>query len=203
MVSIPPPPQGWQTVLSGMRFTLVFLDGSGGRVEKVLEEGELSALINSRKMPGSPILAFPWTPRVEAGILRPAGGFTSVGEQAVLSWQEGPLAAICLRLWEAGFDPGRFNIERLGKKLAEREDPWEWDITRMAQKIAEGGFSAYDVDPLPFKEMAVGLLPGDWVSESPFKPVIHSSGQLQEMDLVRGMHAFFGQGGLRVDVYAD
>ena len=201
-VEIPPLPEAWTQALSGVGFTLVYLDGNGTRTETVLEEGERSAAVQSLKLPGAPILAYPRTASAAAGVLRPAGGFASAEDgRAALSWEDGPLAWICLTLREAGLDPAAFNVKRLGGYLAEKEDPWEWDLHGICQKIASGDFSAYDIDALPQVEIELSLPEGDWVFESPFRSPVLSLGEPLLMEVSCGMHAFFSAGE-RVDVYA-
>jgi hypothetical protein len=204
VVEIAPPPDSWAEALPGIRFTVVYVDDDGSLSRVALEDGVFSAVIPCRKTPNSPVLAFPWNSSAPLGVLRPEGGFVETSQGRLLctlDWEEGPLAVICLLLWKAGFDPGTFNIERLGGYLNKRTDPWEWDLPGICQKIVAGDFSAYDVDPLVIKEIRIQLPEGEWVCESPFFPPLLSTGAPMEIELVMGMHAFFSPGCGRMNVY--
>src|SRR5512142_1027158 len=76
-VEIPPLPDAWAQSLSGVGFTLIYLDGDGAQAETTIAAGERSAAIRVLKASCSPILAFPWASSAPVGVLRPAGGFAA------------------------------------------------------------------------------------------------------------------------------
>jgi hypothetical protein len=119
-----------------------------------------------------PVLAWPSREH-----LRPAGGFYPLslrdfqGQQVLeVTWQDGAAAMVVERLVREGRDVSVFNVPRLRRFLEESGDPWDVDLDAVAEKIARGEFSAWDIDRLPTREVEVFPGSGTWFLESPFSP---------------------------------
>ena len=152
-----------------------------------------------------PVLAYPRTARDSVRLLRPAGGiFTGTGPTLQLTWKDGALACVLARLLSVGRDCSLFNAQRLSGYFGRAEDPWDLDLDGIAEKIAAGDFSAYDIDALPTLEMSVNPGPGEWFLESPLRPVPvpdaegRLTGQVSE-----GVHALFSVEGRLLKVAVD
>ena len=93
---------------------------------------------------------------------------------------------------------------QLADFLRRAADPWMLDLDGIAQKIAEGCFNAYDIDPLPGRDVTVRPGAGEWFLESPFCPVmtVQADGTLTLLNLALGMHGLFSMNGQmnRIDV---
>ena len=115
-----------------------------------------------------------------------------------LSWEDGPAALVIARVAGEGRDVSCFNVPRLCRFLREHEDPWALDLEAVAQQIARGEFTAWDIDPLPCRAVEVCPGPGTWFLESPFSPSFPAKEGTVFLPLVPfGMHELFaldGQG---------
>jgi hypothetical protein len=167
-VLLPPPPVHWQIAFPGLAFRVTARDGSGAPVQIVVEDWQQPMEIECSRAVNTPILAWPFVPAcrgavpVGPGLLRPAGGFypgslrTFRGQEVVeLAWEDGAAALVVDRAVSAGRDASRFNVPRLCRLLRERDDPWSVDLDAAAQRIAEGEFTAWDLDRLPSRDVRV------------------------------------------------
>ncbi len=208
LVLLPPPPVHWQIAFPGLAFRVGAPDGS--MTAEIVAEDWLRPLeIECSRAVNTPILAWPFVPEgrgaapVGPGLLRPAGGFfpgclrTFQGEEVVeLSWEDGAAALVVSRAAEAGGDMSRFNVVRLCRFLREESDPWSMDLDAAAQRIAEGEFTAWDLDRLPARDARVTPGPGSWFLESPFSfPCAAVDGVLFLGSVPRGSHRLFSLSG--------
>ena len=143
------------------------------------------------------------SPAFLAGVLRPAGGFFPLslrasGDRQVveLSWEDGPAALVVLRVAAAGRDTSCFNVPRLCRFLRETGEPWALDLDAVAQKIAQGEFTAWDIDRLPCRDAEVQPGPGTWFIESPFFSTIDAAGgKVVLPQIAWGTHRLFSTAG--------
>jgi hypothetical protein len=216
LVRVPRPPEHWLKAFPGLGFTLVYLDGSQEFQEIAVKHWSDSARIQCSKKRNAPVLAYPHYGEESGaairGILKPAGGLFPFGlsdtadiPELVLSWQDGPIAEVLRRLWENGLDSSLINSERLSEYVRSIPDPWEWDISRIAQGLAAGDFTARDIVRLPTVSIRIPISSGEWFTESPFSPVFPTSpaGLLVFPQMTFGKHSLFSTGGLRVEMYLD
>ncbi len=208
-VLLPPPPAHWSTAFPRLRFLIVWPDDEGRLQTANAEPGQSQVAILCAKAGNTPVLAFPLITGQEDESelpvpLRPAGGlFPSScadegnGQLLSLSWQDGPIATVLQRLVAAGLDASRVNAGRLAEYFARQADRWDLDLDAIADKIAHGDFSAYDIDLLPRRSLCIDLEPGAWFLESPFRPALRTGddGRLQLADVSLGMHALFSTQG--------
>ncbi len=122
-----------------------------------------------------------------------------------LSWEDGPAAAVFGALGEAGVDTALLNAPRLVERMRGAADPWAWDVTTLAERLAAGSFTAYDLDLLPSAEVSVPAGEGEWFAESPFAAPRQAGpgGVVSLPALPYGMHTLFGPGGRRLSVYLN
>jgi hypothetical protein len=205
-VVIPHLPEYWKRAFPDLWFLLVFRDGTGSIRTVRASVGALELSIPCAKSGNSPVLAFPRAsadggPCEDApGPFKPAGGLYpgSLGESRetptlLLSWQDGPVAYLMSQLAERGLDTALVNAARLSGYLSKAQDPWSLDLESIAQKLADGDFTAYDVRALPSCAVKVAPGPGHWFSESPFfgAPEEASQGQLGIPLMSYGLHYLF------------
>jgi hypothetical protein len=205
----PMPPVAWQIAFPGLAFRVVTSDSLGPPLVTEVTDWRLPAPARCRRVVNSPIVAWPYEPGnrlspVNApGLLRPAGGFfplslrTSRGRQVVeLSWEDGPAALVITRVAAEGRDTSRFNVSRLCRFLHEPAEPWAVDLDAVAQKIAQGEFTAWDIDRLPCRDADVEPGPGTWFLESPFSATFDAAGgRISLPQIARGMHRLFSTAG--------
>ncbi|HEY9595423.1 MAG TPA: hypothetical protein VHE79_13160 [Spirochaetia bacterium] len=173
--------------------------------------GQGTVVVTCSRAASTPILAYPVTPHdlgeAVPGLLRPAGALVTSEESAALTWEEGPIASVVLKVATAGRDVSLFNAERLAGYLAEKDDPWTVDLDAVAQRIAEGNFSAYDIDALPSRDATVTPGVGTWFLESPFAAAVESDavGAVTLEGVTAGAHALFSMDGrlVRLSVRAQ
>ncbi len=215
-VIIPPAPQAWLGELGALRFAVFSADGDGvlgWRAEAA--EGAASVLLSCSKRGNTPVLAYPWSAAqgtaAVRGTLRPAGGLFPLhlrqgadAPELVLSWEDGALAEVFRALCGSGYDAAPVNAGRLAERMREAPDPWVWDVSAIAQDIASGQFSAYDIEGLPVADVRLGAPAGDWLTESPFRPAVAAGqdGTLILEGLGFGLHSLFSLG-RRMDFYLD
>ena len=212
LVRIPEPPAHWQRAFPGLGFTLEYRDGSGRVQEDVVEDWRAPVEIICSKEQNSAILAYPCTaegPPADAA-LRPAGGLfplslEATGGQEVLSlsWEDGCAALIVSRVKKLGRDMGRFNVSRLVERMRLAEDPWRWDAVTMAERIATGDFTAFDIELLPSRDVELTIVEGEWFLESPFAPVhgVGNDGKLALQAVALGPHTLFSMDGSEMRMY--
>jgi hypothetical protein len=122
-----------------------------------------------------------------------------------LSWQDGPAAALLGALWDAGVDVALLNAPRLVERMRGAADPWAWDIASVAERLAAGDFTAWDLDLLPCADVSVRTGEGEWFVESPFAAPQDAgpAGMVRLSALPYGIHSLFGPGGRRCSVFLD
>ena len=208
-IRIPAPPEHWERAFADLRFSVVFQDSAGSWQTVTVTDADQAAVIRCWKAGNSPVLAYPIA-GPSAGLLRPAGGLyphdcvdNNGAQELVLSWEGGCAASIFKLLAERGFDTSLVNAERLGSFLARRQDPWDLDLKGIAQKLSMGQFSAYDIDLLPARDVALRPGAGEWFLESPFAAA-HSAAEAETMTLPGlsiGMHALFSVQGRWIRIW--
>jgi hypothetical protein len=89
-------------------------------------------------------------------------------------------------------------VERM--RLA--DDPWSWDSVTMAERIAAGEFTAFDIDALPSRNVELAVGEGQWFLESPFATVrcVASGGTLVLPAVLLGPHTLFSLEGARIGI---
>ena len=208
-VTIPEPPEHWVRAFPDLGFDLVFPDSGGRWQRRAVTAPHQPTVISCSKALNTAVLAYPVAGR-SLGLLRPAGGLcpadlTDTGRPAhlALSWQEGPLALIFKTFTERGFDASLVNAERLASSFKRHPDPWALDLIAIAEKLIHGDFSAYDIDLLPAREVALRPGAGEWFLENPCmspcraedgNPVIFPS-------LSLGSHALFSVDARRIRIW--
>ncbi len=212
LVRMPQPPPHWKCAFPGIGFTIEYRDASGRIQEVVGEDWSAVVEIACSKEQNSPILAYPWTRDSTAGarvVLPPAGGFFPlslgvVGGQHILSlsWEDGCAALVVSRVRALGRDVGLFNVPRLVERLRRADDPWTWDAVAMAERIAAGDFTSYDIDALPSRDVELAPAMGEWFLESPFAAVrsADSAGTLVLPAVPLGRHTLFSLEGARIEI---
>ena len=208
-VLLPPPPAHWQAAFPGLAFRLSARDGGGTPAQVIAQDWQQPVEIECSRAVNTPILAWPFVPAGRAavpvgpGLLRPAGGFFPGGLRSFrggqvieLSWEDGAAALVVDRVAAAGRDVSRFNVPRLCRFLREKGDPWSVDLDAAAQRIAEGEFTAWDLDRLPSRDARVTPGAGSWFLESPFsRPCAAEQGVLLLGDVPEGSHRLFSLSG--------
>jgi hypothetical protein len=212
MVLLPEPPQHWLRAFPRLSFELEY-PGPGGELSVAgpFPWNERVTVACSKAANGA-FLAWPLVGDDRRRLLRPAGGLYPAcirpgerGDELCLTWADGCLAVIMLRLAVAGLDPALVNAGRLGGYLATEPDPWCWDLTRIEERLAECGFRASDIERLPAMDAVVQPGEGTWFLETPFRGALSASpgGILEVPGLPQGLHTLFGTDGRRVRLYAD
>ena len=203
---LPSPPGHWSRAFAEFEFELVYWDSTGAQHTQAVPVAATLGIRCSRRG-NSPVLAYPRAPADVCGLLRPAGGLFALdledGNILRLSWEKGPLALLMSLLLPVGGDTSLVNAGRLAEYVAREPDPWELDLVGMAQKIAGGSFTAYDIDLLPRREVTVMAGPGEWFFESPFSDVMVADalGAVTAPRLTLGMHGLFSVEGKALQVY--
>jgi hypothetical protein len=212
-VHLPPLPDHWAAAFPGMRFLVLCPDGSEDVQGLVTAPAQSCVQLACSKGGNTPVLAYPLaagetSADAEApGSLRPAGGFfpSSVnrnpdGLSMQLTWQDGPAALVVYRLLCAGMDVSLVNVQRLSACMAGARDPWDLDLDGIAEALARGAFTAYDIDHLPRRSVTLSSCRGSWVLESPFRPVCEAAadGALELPDISLGLHALHSADGRRI-----
>jgi hypothetical protein len=211
-VRLPEPPPHWLRAFPRLSFELEY-PGPDGEVCAIgpFPWGTRVTVACSKEANGA-FLAWPLAGDERRRLLRPAGGLYPLcvqsgegGDELCLTWTDGCLAVVMLRLVVAGRDPALVNAARLGGYLAAEPDPWRWDLTRIEQQLADGGFSARDIDRLPTTDAVLTPGEGDWFLETPFGALLAATpaGALEVPGLPHGLHTLFGADGRRVRIYAD
>jgi hypothetical protein len=219
-VLLPSPPPHWILAFPDLAFTLVFPDGAGcEQAVTVLNTGKPVA-IGCSKEANTAILAYPYsvaagqTVNGYEGMLRPAGGLypasldcTRATPTLLLDWKDGAVVTVLNRLHARGFSTSLLNAGRLSRCFQETADPLSLDLPGIEEKLAQGGFSAYDMDPLPCRDIQVKVGAGDWFLESPLSSVASSAedGALALNGISLGMHGLFSTAGheMKINVRAS
>jgi hypothetical protein len=205
-VELPPLPDHWARTFPGIGAVLV-VTGPAGRVRRIPVAGwNAEVLFDCPKAGTTPVLAYP----ARDG-LRPAGGVypSSLGGggqvcSLALSWQGGPMAYVLSLVRGQGIDCSLFNTRRLAEYLAGVADPWDIDLEGVAEKIARGDFTAYDIDALPARDQRARPGPGQWFLESPFRDLLPAEpdGSLTLAGLADGTHTLFSVEGDEVRLWS-
>jgi hypothetical protein len=218
-VVLPALPAHWRAAFPDLKLAVVLTDPSGKERRVTGIAGDSTLSIACPKRTNTPILAWPLSSRDgirgpgEPGYLRPAGALYplsldsgAAGPTLMITWEQGPLAVLMSRLAAAGRDVSLFNAERLDSYLRKHPDPWMLDLDAMAQRIADGSFTAYDIDCLPTRDIRFAPGPGTWFFESPFAGIVTAADDsaVDMPGVSLGQHALFSlEGGAwRVQVGA-
>ena len=217
-VVLPPLPEHWRRAFPGLGALIVFPDSTGRMREVDVSAWETTAAISCPKTGVTPLLAFPRTGKDGdgtqdgRGLLRPAGGlypFSLRGggdrQPIELTWEDGAACSVLSLLRSHGTDCSLFNIQRLCAYMRRRADPWVLDLEGIAEKIARGNFTAYDIDALPGHDQRVRPGPGQWFLESPFCALLapDAQGAVMLNGLPDGMHALFSAEGGRLRIVSS
>ena len=201
-VVLPVVPAHWALAFPDLGYQLVYCNAIG--VALTMDApGKGSVVIAGGLRGGSAILAYPRARADSSHLLRPAGALFYSGREKgsplQLTWEDGPLALVISLLASLGRDSSLFNHERLAHYFAQVPDPWELDLGAIAQKIADGRFTAYDIDRLPSRDVELVTGSGEWFFESPFAEVLDQGGAVTARSLSLGMHGLYcAEGGARV-----
>jgi hypothetical protein len=211
-VRLPEPPTHWQRAFPLLSFELEYPGPDGGLcVAGPFPWGTPATVLSSKAANGA-FLAWPLAGDDRRRLLRPAGGLYPLcmrsgedGHELCLTWADGCIAVIMLRLAVAGCDPALVNTAKLGGCLAVEPDPWCWDLVRIGQRLAGGGFTARDIDRLPTAEAVLQPGEGEWFLETPFGALLVAApgGALEVHGLPYGLHTLFGMEGRRVRLFVD
>lgn len=211
-VVVPEPPPHWRATFPRLSFELEHI-GPGGEPCVTGPYGwGTRVVVSCAKDANGAFLAWPLVADDPRRLLRPAGGLYPMslrpdgdGDELVLSWVDGCLAVVMLRLAVAGRDPSLVNAERLGGRLAAEPDPWRWDLSRIEERLAAGAFTARDIDRLPAADVRFASGTGTWFLETPFAGPMDADpdGTLRVPGLVHGLHTLFGTNGRRFRIYVD
>ncbi len=206
-VLLPEPPAHWRAAFPDLTFELRVPDVEGRELSAVARmAGGASALVCVSKTGNTPILAFARGSRTGEA-LRPAGGIFPLdcGQDASsttmrVTWESGPAASVLFRLAELGCDISLLNAARLRQFLCSRADPWDVDLNKIVERLAQGDFSAYDIDQLPARDVAVSLGVGEWFLETPFRTACQvGAGEVLTLKSVSlGTHTLFSVQGERI-----
>jgi hypothetical protein len=205
----PTPPVAWQIAFPGLGFRVVTTDSRGAPLVTEVTDWRDPVSLRCLRTANAPIVAWPYepgnpqSPVCVPGPLRPAGGFFPLSLRASgnrqvleLSWTDGPAALVIARVAAEGRDVSRFNVPRLCLFLRESADPWSLDLDAVAQRIAQGEFTAWDIDPLPCRDAEVEPGPGTWFLESPFSPTFEGNGgRILLHRIALGTHRLFSLSG--------
>jgi hypothetical protein len=186
-IDLPALPAQWQAAFPRVD-CLLLVTAEDGSVETVLVPGwDSGANVRCLRESNTPVLAFPLTELDERdgspGFLRPAGALypgdireDPGGDTLALSWEAGPAASVMLELALLGLRTSQFNAMRLREELLVVPDPWDVDLCAVAEKIAAGTFSVFDIDALPCRDVTLWPGQGSWALESPFRPATAADG---------------------------
>ncbi len=212
---LPVLPGHWKEAFPGLTFLVVFPDPSG---RTVTAAGAQDQVIGCSKAGNTPILAYPAgvagedEQGVPPGLLRPAGALypldldqESTEPTISLTWEDGPLALLVSRLQAVGMEVALLNAGRLRDRLRLERDPWDLDLEAIAQELARGSFSAWDIDPLADRAVELRVGQGTWFLESPFaSPIdVSASPELLLPKLSLGMHELFSTTGSWIRLYVQ
>jgi hypothetical protein len=205
---MPQIPGHWAAAFPDLRFRLVICGRGENGGELDVPASASSVRIACPKAANTAVLAYPESARA-GGFLRPAGALYPLdvrrdGARDVLSftWEAGCSAWILSRLRELGFDTSLVNATRLRAELASHPDPWALDVQKIVEKLAEGAFTAYDIDSLPSRDVQLQPGKGNWFLESPASSVTAcADGDTLVLPCLSvGMHALFSDQGGRIRI---
>jgi hypothetical protein len=198
-VHLPPAPEHWQQAFPGLAFRIVYPLPEGGDFAQLPAQPQDTVTVEVPKILYVPILAYPVVPGSRLELL-PAGGLYPLdcdpaGTSMILSWEQGAVAEILHRLRVQGMDCSAFNVPRLRREIADRDqgDPWTLDLTRICARLADHTFRLTDIRPASHRDLILEPGPGRWFLESPFRKPVRASSDgtvlLQAVPL--GMHYLF------------
>jgi len=191
---LPEPPEHWRRAFPDLRYEWES-PGAGFPQAATLPRG--TATLRLPKQVNWPVLAYP---RARGIRLPPAGGLFPLdlaadGATLAMSWEHGPAAQVFLALAREGFDISLVNAERLLAEMLARStgDPGCLDLGHLASRLASAEFRVTDIRPLPARELTLGLPPGTWFLDSPFRGAqVLQTGQALTLPAVPlGLHRLF------------
>jgi hypothetical protein len=203
-VVLPPPPAHWQIAFPRIGFLVRSRDSQGRPTEVRTSDWRVAVSVVCARAVNTPILAWPFVSEGvaddrPAGALRPAGGFVPLSlrsaegaEVVALRWEDGAAALVVDRICAAGRDPSRFNAARLCQYLREADDPWDVDLDAVAEALANGRLTVWDLKALPRQDVCLTMTSGVWFMESPFvAPVASEDGVLRLHGVTYGRHYLY------------
>jgi hypothetical protein len=211
-VRLPDAPPHWQQAFPRLSFELEYPGPDGAMTVTGPYDWGTRVVVTCSKRANGAFLAWPLCGDDPRRLLRPAGGLYPLGVESGagggelgLTWADGCLAVIVLRLAVAGRDTSLLDAAKLGGCLAGEPDPWRWDLARIEQGLADGVFSARDLVLLPTVDAVVQPGEGAWFLETPFGAPLPAApgGTLEVPGLPHGLHTLYGMDGRRVRLYAD
>jgi len=204
---LPPIPAHWAAAFPDLRFRLVSPGSGEGELE--IPSTVAAARISCSKSSNTAILAYPESDRA-GGFLRPAGALYPLDvlredgkDTLCFSWEAGAAAWVLSRLRRLGLETSLVNAPRLRAELARHPDPWALDLEKIAEKLAEGTFTFYDIDPLPSRDVQLQPGEGSWFRENPHSSITACAAAdvLVLPNLSVGMHALFSRRGERIRIF--
>ena len=200
LISIPESPEHWYKTFEDISYVLAFPNPEGKIEENIIQSPFHKIEIRVLKQNNLPITATPLV-RNDKIFLPPAGGVyphdLNEEKQSTLnlSWNQGFVAIILIRLISQGFDVSGLNSRRLSEEITARAegDPWKLDIDHITEKLSRGNFRVNYIKMIPSR--TVEMIPGAgiWFLESPFFKPQHSGDQeiLYLENLPQGFHRLF------------
>jgi hypothetical protein len=212
-VALPELPEPWKEAFPEILFSIEF-PGIDGTIEHIsVEPGARSKTISIEKKINTPIVAVPSS---GGKSLYPCGGIfmgTSVSTdfgscKLSLTWEDGFAASILLSLLKEGYNIQIINTERLLSEIEGRSggDPWSLDKKKIAEELASGEFTIYDIDSLPSVSIRLSPLTGTWISENPFSPPLSADQDnvLSIEKIAYGFHRYFNaETSRQIDIMAS
>lgn len=124
--------------------------------------------------------------------------------RVTLSFADGAVLEVVARLMELGVDVRGFDLWRVMEEArgAEGVDPFLLDTRRLHEAIVEGSMRASYVRPVEQRVFSVELPDGNWLSRSPFAPVMYGRG-LRELLLHQGVNVLYSSAGNRIAFTVD
>ena len=198
-VILPTPPAHWQLAFPTLCVLVCSRDSGGERTEATSTGWGTPVALGCARAVNVPVVAYPFVPgdaSFPAGALRPAGAFFPLSlrrqegrDVLELSWEDGPAALVLDRVAATGRDLSRFNVTRLRGYLGKERDPWTVDLDTVAQEIAQGTLTAWDIDQLPAWDVTAAAGDGTWFLESPFSaPARAQAGLVSLLGVPQGEH---------------
>jgi len=201
-IGLPGLPAQWRESFGSYEWQLCFPAPNGGLATRSLEGALKETVLILPKQGNLPVSA---CIVLSSGLrLPPAGGVYPLDMEAdngklQLSWENGMLAGLLLKLIAAKVDITTLNSRRLAEEIWSRSggDPWRLDMNGMAAALAEDLFTIYAIRLLPTCSVKVYPGAGCWFLESPWSVPREADGAggLYLVDLPAGRHMLFAQGG--------
>lgn len=204
-IVLPAVPASWEPIFraEGGPSFLVRAPGKGRLLQELLvaapHSGQAAVRLTLPKRANLPVLAAPLV-EGRSDLLRPAGALFpeafSGGGRLALSWEEGFVAALLLKMDERGQLVEALNARRLSEEIGRRcgGDRWSLDQEAILTLLSLGSFRADRIKALPAHSVVLHCAPGSWwVEGDPFRQPVQADalGRLAVDSVVAGFHSFF------------